>query len=47
MPRRAVLDLRAAPLENRTLIEALETLGQNIGANVRVKSIGEHPSPSE
>ena len=43
--RRAVLDLRAAPLENRTLIEALETLGQNIGgaARVRVKSIGEHP----
>ncbi len=43
--RRAVLDLRAAPLENRTLIEALKTLGQNIGgaARVRVKSIGEHP----
>ncbi|MYB55722.1 MAG: GAF domain-containing sensor histidine kinase [Gemmatimonadetes bacterium] len=43
--RRAVLDLRAAPLENRTLIEALKTLGQNIGgaASVRVKSIGEHP----
>lgn len=43
--RRAVLDLRAAPLENRTLIEALKTLGQNIGgaAHVRVKSIGEHP----
>ena len=43
--RRAVLDLRAAPLENRTLIEALETLGQNIGGavSVRVKSIGEHP----
>ena len=43
--RRAVLDLRAAPLENRTLIEALETLGQNIGgaAHIRVKSIGEHP----
>ena len=41
--RRAVLDLRAAPLENRTLIEALETLGQNIGVRVRVKSIGEHP----
>ncbi len=43
--RRAVLDLRAAPLENRTLIEALETLGQNIGGavRVRVKSIGEHP----
>ena len=43
--RRAVLDLRAAPLENRTLIEALKTLGQNIvgAARVRVKSIGEHP----
>lgn len=43
--RRAVLDLRAAPLEKHTLIKALETLGQNIGgaANVRVKSIGEHP----
>jgi two-component system NarL family sensor kinase len=45
--RRAVLDLRAAPLENRTLIEALETLGKNMGspAHVRVKSIGEHPLP--
>ena len=45
--RRAVLDLRAAPLENRTLIEALETLSQNMGspAHVRVKSIGEHPLP--
>ncbi len=45
--RRAVLDLRAAPLENRTLTEALEALGQKIGdaatLDVRVKSVGGYP----
>ena len=43
--RRAVLDLRAAPLENRTLVEALKALWKKIGrgATLRVKSVGEHP----
>ena len=45
--RRAVLDLRAAPLENRTLSEALEALAKEIGSeagpDIRIRSIGEHP----
>lgn len=38
--------MRAAPLENRTLTEALEAVGQEIGdeadLDVRVKSVGGH-----
>ncbi len=45
--RRTVLDLRAAPLENRTLAEALQDLGREIGdetnLDIRVKSIGGYP----
>ena len=45
--RRAVLDLRAAPLENRSLPGALEELGEAIGSeaglDVRVECIGDHP----
>lgn len=45
--RRAVLDLRAAPLENRTLSEALEALASEIGSDagpdVRVECVGGHP----
>ena len=45
--RRTVLDLRAAPLENRTLVEALQDLGCEIGdetnLDIRVKSIGGYP----
>ena len=47
--RRAVLDLRAAPLENRTLAEVLGVLAQEIGEpaglDVRVKNVGGHPLP--
>ncbi|MDE2831037.1 MAG: GAF domain-containing sensor histidine kinase [Gemmatimonadota bacterium] len=45
--RRTVLDLRAAPLENRTLVEALQDLGREIrdetNLDIRVKRIGGHP----
>ena len=45
--RRTVLDLRAAPLENRTLVEALQDLGREIGdeanLDIRVKGIGGYP----
>ena len=45
--RRAVLDLRAAPLESLTLAEALEALSQKFGAHkgldTRVKCVGGHP----
>ena len=45
--RRTVLDLRAAPLENRTLAEALQDLAREIGdetnLDIRVKSIGGYP----
>lgn len=45
--RRAVLDLRAAPLENRSLQGALEDLGKEIGSragvDVRVACVGGHP----
>lgn len=45
--RRAVLDLRAAPLENRTLSEALEAAaketGSTAGLDVSVECVGGHP----
>ncbi len=45
--RRAVLDLRAAPLENRSLQGALEDLGKAIGneagLDVSVECVGGHP----
>lgn len=45
--RRAVLDLRAAPLENRSLQGALEDLGKETGStaglDVSVECVGGHP----
>lgn len=47
--RRAVLDLRAAPLEDQTLTQALEILAKNIGTEsdlkIKIKSVGGHPLP--
>ncbi|MEZ4859818.1 MAG: GAF domain-containing sensor histidine kinase [Caldilineaceae bacterium] len=44
--RRSVLDLRAAPLEGRTLAQALEALRQEISAkqhlSIKFKSVGSH-----
>ncbi len=42
--RRTVLDLRAAPLEGRTLAEALEELITGAGARGLAESIGEAPT---
>lgn len=39
--RRSVLDLRAAPLEGRTLAEALQLLAEQCGFNVKVVLVGE------
>ena len=45
--RRAVLDLRAAPLENRSLPGALEALAKEIGSEaglvIRINCVGGHP----
>lgn len=41
--RRSVLDLRAAPLEGKSLSEAIQALGNNLPINVCVEVIGSSP----